>query len=99
MRYLLIQRDVLYLKHLTLNLFMRYLSYLIHLLQVRETEPEQVPTEQAPPATNRISQELDYVHFIPLTNSPGNPVKLLLNYTVIRSNTPQQTYKCSDGST
>jgi hypothetical protein len=31
--------------------------------------------------TNSVSQRLDYAHFVPLTNSPGNQVKLLLNYS------------------
>jgi hypothetical protein len=38
--------------------------------------------QQSSPGTKRISQVLDYAHFIPLTNSPGNQVKLLMNYTV-----------------
>jgi hypothetical protein len=32
-------------------------------------------------STNSVSQSLDYAHFVPLTNSPGNQVKLLLNYS------------------
>jgi hypothetical protein len=28
-----------------------------------------------------ISQNLSYAHFLPLTNSPGNQVKLILNYS------------------
>jgi hypothetical protein len=32
-------------------------------------------------SSNSVSQRLDYAHFIPLTNSPGNQVKLLLNYS------------------
>ncbi len=47
-----------------------------------EVTPEEVPAQQTSSASKRISQELDYAHFIPLTNSPGNQVKLLLNYTV-----------------
>jgi hypothetical protein len=47
-----------------------------------EPEPAQTQPQQASPGPKRISQELDYAHFIPLTNSPGNQVKLLLNYTV-----------------
>ena len=32
-------------------------------------------------STNSVSQRLDYAHFVPLTNGPGNQVKLLLNYS------------------
>jgi hypothetical protein len=32
-------------------------------------------------SSNSVSQRLDYAHFVPLTNSPGNQVKLLLNYS------------------
>ena len=34
-------------------------------------------------SSNSVSQRLDYAHFVPLTNSPGNQVKLLLNYSSI----------------
>ena len=32
-------------------------------------------------SSNSVSQILDYAQFVPLTNSPGNQVKLLLNYS------------------
>lgn len=32
-------------------------------------------------SSNSVSQRLNYAHFVPLTNSPGNQVKLLLNYS------------------
>src|SRR5262245_58696043 len=32
-------------------------------------------------SSNSVSQILDYAQFAPLTNSPGNQVKLLLNYS------------------
>jgi hypothetical protein len=32
-------------------------------------------------STNSVSQRLDYAHFVPLTNGPGNQVKLILNYS------------------
>ncbi|MGB7662138.1 MAG: hypothetical protein WBL67_05325 [Nitrososphaeraceae archaeon] len=32
-------------------------------------------------STNSVSQRLDYAQFVPLTNGPGNQVKLLLNYS------------------
>jgi hypothetical protein len=32
-------------------------------------------------SSNSVSQRLDYAHFVPLTNSAGNQVKLLLNYS------------------
>ncbi len=32
-------------------------------------------------SSNSVSQRLDYAHFVPLTNGPGNQVKLLLNYS------------------
>lgn len=47
-----------------------------------EAEPDQMQPQQTTLGPKRISHELDYAHFIPLTNSPGNQVKLLLNYTV-----------------
>jgi hypothetical protein len=49
-----------------------------------EAEPSQgqVKPQQSTPGVKRMSQTLDYAHFIPLTNSPGNQIKLLLNYTV-----------------
>lgn len=47
-----------------------------------ELGPSQQPqSQQTASGPQRISQELDYAHFIPLTNSPGNQVKLILNYT------------------
>jgi hypothetical protein len=47
-----------------------------------ELEPGQIQPQQTTPGPKRITQELGYAHFIPLTNSPGNQVKLLLNYTI-----------------
>jgi len=47
-----------------------------------EPNPEQMQPQQSTLGVKRMSQILDYAHFIPLTNSPGNQVKLLLNYTV-----------------
>jgi hypothetical protein len=32
-------------------------------------------------SSNSVSQRLNYAHYVPLTNSPGNQVKLLLNYS------------------
>ena len=50
-----------------------------------EPEPdlgsEQLLPQQTTPGPEGIFQELDYAHFIPLTNSPGNQVKLMVNYT------------------
>jgi hypothetical protein len=54
-------------------------------------EPEAPAPEPASPETQSqttspgqqiISQQLEYAHFTPLTNSPGNQVKLIVNYTV-----------------
>ncbi|MGI0045064.1 MAG: hypothetical protein ACRD47_15260 [Nitrososphaeraceae archaeon] len=47
-----------------------------------EPNPEQMQPQQSTPGVKRMSLTLDYAHFTPLTNSPGNQVKLLLNYTV-----------------
>ena len=49
-----------------------------------ETEPgsQELQSQQTTPGPQRISQVLDYAHFIPLTNSPGNQVKLIVNYTL-----------------
>jgi hypothetical protein len=52
--------------------------------------PEEVPPQQTPSTSKRFSLELGYAHFIPLTNGPGNQVKLLLNYTL---NNPSYTNK------
>lgn len=38
-------------------------------------------TSEAEYNSDSLSQRLDYAHFIPLTNSPGNQVKLLINYS------------------
>jgi hypothetical protein len=46
-----------------------------------ETEPGS-QSQQTTPGPQRISQALDYAHFIPLTNSPGNQIKLIVNYTL-----------------
>jgi hypothetical protein len=49
-----------------------------------ETEPgsQELQSQQTTPGPQRFSQVLDYAHFIPLTNSPGNQVKLIVNYTL-----------------
>lgn len=41
------------------------------------------PPPNVPPnfTTSSIIQNLSYAHFVPLTNSPGNQVKLILNYS------------------
>lgn len=44
--------------------------------------PHEAETASEPDySTNSVSQRLDYAHFVPLTNGPGNQVKLLLNYS------------------
>jgi hypothetical protein len=47
-----------------------------------ETGSQELQSQQTTPGPQRISQVLNYAHFIPLTNSPGNQVKLILNYTL-----------------
>jgi hypothetical protein len=44
-------------------------------------EAERAAASEPDYSSNSVSQRLDYAHFIPLTNSPGNQVKLLLNYS------------------
>ncbi len=44
-------------------------------------EAERAAASQPDYSSNSVSQRLDYAHFVPLTNSPGNQVKLLLNYS------------------
>jgi hypothetical protein len=46
-------------------------------------EAERAATAASEPdySSNSVSQRLDYAQFAPLTNSPGNQVKLLLNYS------------------
>ncbi|MGH9965509.1 MAG: hypothetical protein ACRD5E_11870 [Nitrososphaeraceae archaeon] len=48
-----------------------------------EPEPEVEPVQQPGNESGEIFQILDYAHFIPLTNSPGNQVKIGLDYTVV----------------
>ncbi|MGH9953165.1 MAG: hypothetical protein ACRD5J_16225, partial [Nitrososphaeraceae archaeon] len=50
--------------------------------QQLEPEPEPEPVQQPDNGSGKISQVLDFAHFIPLTNSPGNQVKLGIDYTV-----------------
>jgi hypothetical protein len=44
-------------------------------------EAERAAASQPEYSSNSVSQRLDYAHYVPLTNSPGNQVKLLLNYS------------------
>lgn len=44
-------------------------------------EAERAAASEPDYSSNSVLQRLDYAHFIPLTNSPGNQVKLLLNYS------------------
>ncbi|MFY9966013.1 MAG: hypothetical protein WBP83_04335 [Nitrososphaeraceae archaeon] len=50
--------------------------------RVAEREAQRAAAASEPDySSNSVSQRLDYAHFGPLTNSPGNQVKLLLNYS------------------
>ena len=50
--------------------------------RVAEHEAERAAAASEPDySSDSVSQSLDYAHFVPLTNSPGNQVKLLLNYS------------------
>lgn len=50
--------------------------------RVAGQEAQRAATASEPDySSNSVSQRLDYAHFVPLTNSPGNQVKLLLNYS------------------
>jgi hypothetical protein len=50
--------------------------------RVAEREAQRAAAASEPDySSNSVSQRLDYAHFVPLTNSPGNQVKLLLNYS------------------
>ncbi|MGH9976642.1 MAG: hypothetical protein ACRD8Z_12540 [Nitrososphaeraceae archaeon] len=44
-------------------------------------EAERAAASEPDYSSNSVLQRLDYAHFVPLTNSPGNQVKLLLNYS------------------
>ncbi|HET6730488.1 MAG TPA: hypothetical protein VFH04_02705 [Nitrososphaeraceae archaeon] len=46
-----------------------------------ESEPE--PFQQPNSGAAKVFQELDYVHVISLSNSPGNQIKLMLDYSVV----------------
>lgn len=48
-----------------------------------EAEPEPEPVQQPSSGPDKIFQALDSAHFIPLTNSPGNQIKLMLDYSVV----------------
>ncbi|MGH9926049.1 MAG: hypothetical protein ACRD5B_11810 [Nitrososphaeraceae archaeon] len=47
------------------------------------TDDEPEPVQQSSSGSGKIFQVLDYAHFIPLTNSPGNQIKLGLDYSVL----------------
>ena len=48
---------------------------------IQEAERSTAVASEPDYSGNSVSQRLDYAHFVPLTNSPGNQVKLLLNYS------------------
>jgi len=48
-----------------------------------DPEPEPEPVQQPSSGPDKIFQALDSAHFIPLTNSPGNQIKLMLDYSVV----------------
>ena len=48
-----------------------------------DDEPEPEPFQQPNSGAAKVFQELDYAHFIPLTNSPGDQIKLMLDYSVV----------------
>ena len=50
---------------------------------IQETERSNAVASEPDYSSNSVSQRLDYAHFVPLTNSPGNQVKLLLNYSSV----------------
>jgi hypothetical protein len=47
----------------------------------REAERAAATASEPDYNSNSVSQRLDYAHFVPLTNSPGNQVKMLLKYS------------------
>ena len=49
--------------------------------EIREAERAAAVASEPDYSSNSVSQRLDYAHFVPLTNSPGNQVKLLLKYS------------------
>lgn len=67
-------------------------------LPQQEQEQDYVSSQQAAAqaaepgySSDSVLQTLDYAHFVPLTNGPGNQVKLLLNYSSLdpsMNNTP-----------
>jgi hypothetical protein len=50
---------------------------------IQEAERSNAVASEPDYSSNSVSQRLDYAHFVPLTNSPGNQVKLLLNYSSV----------------
>jgi hypothetical protein len=48
---------------------------------IQDSERSTAVASEPDYSSNSVSQRLDYGHFVPLTNSPGNQVKLLLNYS------------------
>ncbi len=47
----------------------------------REAERAAATASEPDYNSNSVSQRLDYAHFVPLTNGPGNQVKMLLKYS------------------
>ena len=47
----------------------------------REAERAAATASEPDHNSNSVSQRLDYAQFVPLTNSPGNQVKMLLKYS------------------
>jgi hypothetical protein len=47
-----------------------------------EPASPETQSQTTSPGQQIISQQLEYAHFTPLTNSPGNQVKLIVNYTL-----------------
>ena len=47
----------------------------------REAERAAATASEPDHNSNSVSQSLDYAQFVPLTNSPGNQVKMLLKYS------------------
>jgi hypothetical protein len=47
-----------------------------------EPAAPETQSQTTSPGEQTISQQLEYAHFTPLTNSPGNQVKLITNYTL-----------------
>ncbi|MGB7883558.1 MAG: hypothetical protein WBL44_12580 [Nitrososphaeraceae archaeon] len=62
---------------------MRFVNAQVTITPGIDDEPEPEPVQQPSSGSDKMFQALDSAHFIPLTNSPGNQIKLMIDYSVV----------------